>query len=210
MKALFAVMAMFGLASCAGKVEITRPVSPQAGTNVKVISKSRDEVWTAAVPALGKQYFVINNLDRSSGLINISYTGDPERYIDCGQFSSYVKNVRGERTYRFPAASASQSYEVMTPQGQLLSINRRMALEGRMNLVFEVMGPNQTRVSANTRYIVTRQADVRNTDGRTSSFTHNISFNSGSQASFPMPSDGNQTHCVPTGALESEVLILIN
>jgi len=142
-------------------------------------------------------------------LINISYTGDPERYVDCGFFSSYVKNARGERTYRFPGASANQSYEVML-NGQLFFINRRMSVEGRMNLVFEEIGPSETRVSANTRYVVTRQAEIRNVEGRSANRTDTISFNSGSGASFPASNEGQAVECVAKGTLESEVLALIN
>src|SRR5690554_3895515 len=101
------------LTGCAGKLDYHRPTTPVAMQNEKVIKKSRDQVWDDAVPALGKQFFVINNLDKSSGLINVSYSGDPERYVDCGRINSYVKNARGERTYDFSASSAAQQYEIM-------------------------------------------------------------------------------------------------
>ena len=77
--------------------------------NVKVIKRSRDDVWSAAVPALGKQFFVINNIEKASGLMNVSYNGDPEKYIDCGRITSYVKNLRGERNYEFAGAKAHQT-----------------------------------------------------------------------------------------------------
>ena len=98
------------VAACAGKVDYIRPTaSVSPSFNVKTVERSRDAVWNASVPELGKQFFVINNLDKSSGLMNISYTGDPERYIDCGRITSYVKNARGERTYDFAGAKAQQT-----------------------------------------------------------------------------------------------------
>lgn len=208
MKRISVLLALM-LVGCAGEVRIIRPVAPQAGTNVKNISKSRDIVWNAAVPALGKQFFIINNLDKSSGLINISYSGDPERYVDCGEFSSYVKNAKGERTYRFPGASANQDYEVMT-NNQLYFVNRKMSVEGRMNLIFEEVGLNETRVSANTRYVVTRHVAIRHVQGASTNRTDSVSFNSGSGASFPMSNDGQAVECVSKGTLESEVLSIIN
>lgn len=207
---VIALVVIVALAGCAGKIEMIRP-TPVSIENSKVINRSRDIVWNAAIPALGKQFFVINNLDKSSGLVNISYTGDPEKYIDCGQFSSYVQNARGERTYSFPGASANQTYEVMNPQYGLFNINRQMGLEGRMNLVFEEIGPTQTRVTANTRYVVTRQARIQSVaNNQVANRTDTISFNAGSAASFPAGNDGKAIECVASGRLEREVLSIIN
>jgi len=69
MRAAVIGLILLAMTGCAGKVEISRPMS-QATTNSKVIRLPRDVVWNRAVPNLGKQFFVINNLDRSSGLIN--------------------------------------------------------------------------------------------------------------------------------------------
>jgi len=92
------------LVGCAGDFKYTRPASKPTLSNSVLVKKSKDEVWKEIVPALGRKFFVINNLDRDSGIINISYTGDPERYVDCGRICSYVKNLRGERVYDFPAS----------------------------------------------------------------------------------------------------------
>src|SRR5262249_34213685 len=141
------------IAGCAGKLDYVAPVADGRVANSKVINKPRDAVWNAAVPALGKQFFVINNLDKSSGFINLSYSGDPESYIDCGRIISHVQNARGERTYNFAGSKADQTYEVMNEAG-LFFVQRKMSVEGRVNLVFEELGPTQTRVTANTRYVV--------------------------------------------------------
>ena len=70
------------VAACAGKVDYIRPTAQVApSSNTKTVERPRDLVWNASVPELSKQFFVINNLDKSSGLMNISYTGDPERHI---------------------------------------------------------------------------------------------------------------------------------
>ena len=199
------------VAACAGKVDYIRPTaSVSPSFNVKTVERSRDAVWNASVPELGKQFFVINNLDKSSGLMNISYTGDPERYIDCGRITSYVKNAKGERTYDFAGAKAQQTYEIMNPSVGLFFIDRRMNLEGRVNLIFEEVGPNSTRVTANTRYVVTRTQTIRNAANNIpQTGTDTISFNSGGGASFPAHSQGQSVECVSTGALEREILSAI-
>jgi hypothetical protein len=193
-----------------GKVELMQP-SKTTTTNSKVIDKPREAVWNSAVPMLGKQFFVINNLDKSSGLMNISYAGDPDRFVDCGRIRSTVNNMRGERTYEFAGESANENYEAVV-HNQLFSINRKMALEGRMNLVFEEVGPNQTRVTTNTRYVVTRNVRVYRVGGQIppQTGTDTISFNSGAAASFPKALDGRATECAAKGVFESDVLSLIN
>lgn len=207
---LIIVMSLY-LAACAGKVEYTRPMTNLSmSSNTKTIDRARDAVWNTSVPLLGKQFFVINNLDKSSGLMNISYTGDPERYVDCGRITSYVKNAKGERTYDFPGAKAQQTYEVMNPSVGLFFFDRRMSLEGRVNLIFEEVGPRSTRVTVNTRYVVTRIQIVRRVaENIPQTATDTISFNSGSGASFPANSQGQYAECVSTGALEREILSAI-
>jgi hypothetical protein len=136
-------------------------------------------------------------------LINISYSGDPERYVDCGRIESYVKNVRGERNYNFLGSKAQQTYEVMDPNVGLALLDRRMSLEGRVNLIFEETGPNSTKVTANTRYVVSRSIKITTADGgRSSDSTDNVSFNSKGGAKF----NSGSTECVATGELEREVL----
>ena len=198
------------VSGCAGKLDYVRPTTPAtASTNYKIIDKPREAVWNASVPELGKQFFVINNLDKSSGLINISYSGDPEKYIDCGRITSYVKNARGERTYDFAGAKAQQTYEVMNGNG-LFFMERKMSLDGRVNLVFEELSPNQTKVTANTRYVVQRQQTARSAANNfPQSASDSISFNSGSSSSFAENADGRATECVSTGSLEREILSAI-
>ena len=208
MRVLASLVSTVLLCSCAGKVEYIRPTTVSIpGANTKIIDKPRDAVWNAAVPELGKQFFIINNLDKSSGLINISYSGDPEKYIDCGRITSYVKNARGERVYDFAGAKAQQNYEIMEPGVGLFLIDRRMALEGRVNLVFQELNSSQTRVTANTRYLVQRQRTFQNLgNNSTQTVSDSLSFNAGGSASFPQAPNSNTSECVATGLLEVEIL----
>lgn len=198
---------------CAGKFDYYPPQSLAPLNNSLTIGKSKNEVWKTIVPALGKHFFVINNLDKESGLINISYSGDPGKYIDCGQINSYVKNARGERTYNFPASSAHQTYEVMDMKqsGELFWIDRKMNLEGRMNIIIEEIEPNNCLITANTKYILTKSSNIRNTQEASQSFSDSISFNSGQGSTFPGNASFSGTVCNATGTFEKEVLsILIN
>lgn len=206
---IIAVLILTILAGCAGKFEYTRPKSLPTLNNSVVINKSKDEVWKQIVPMLGKQFFVINNLDKDSGIINISYSGDPERYVDCGRIISYVKNARGERTYVFPASKSYQDYEIMDIRGGagLFFVSRKMSLEGRMNIIVEDIGNNQSRVTANTRYILTKTTTFRNVQGHSNTVTNTLSFNSGQEGI--SEGSGPNMICQATGKLEDEVLSLL-
>lgn len=202
-------LVIVSLVACAGKVTYIPPSAPTTEyANSIVVDRAREDVWNDSVPELGKRYFVINNLDKSSGLINVSYSGDPEQYIDCGNITSFVSNARGERTYNFAGAKAQQTYEIMNSSG-LFFIDRKMALEGRVNLIFEEVSPSRTRVTANTRYVVRRQSTVRTAMSEfPRSNDDSIAFNAGGSGSFNN-GDGSTTDCVATGELEQEILSAI-
>ena len=184
------------------------PPSPRAPVpNSGTIQRPLDEVWKTAIPRLGQRFFVINTIDRTSGLINVSYSGAPEQYVDCGQITSEVKNLRGERTHAFPAAASHKIYEA-TENGKLFVIDRSMRLEGRINLIFESLDTNTTKVTAATRYVLTRTIVSQQTGfppGPT--LTDTISFTSGQGATFER--GNNSVTCNPTGVLEATLVRII-
>ena len=133
------------------KLDYTPPQPHDVVTSVTVAG-TKDEVWAKLVPALSKTFFVINNIDKDSGLINVSYAGDPEQFIDCGKIYSSVHDLAGERVYHFPAATAYKEYEYF--QHALWLAHRRMHLDGRVNIVVEEKTTKETTVSVNVNYIV--------------------------------------------------------
>jgi hypothetical protein len=207
MRAIGTILIASILVACAGKTDVIRPTAqPSPASNIKIVDRPRSAVWDSSVPELGKQFFVINNLDRASGLINVSYNGDPEKYVDCGRVTSYVKNLAGERTYNFPGSKAAQQYETMT-NGQLVFFDRRMSLEGRINLVFEETSPTQTKVTANTRYVLQRNITAKVPgENLSQSASDSISFSSVKGESFPPNNQGLVLECVPNGELERQLL----
>ena len=211
MKIIASLLAIALISGCAGEYyDVSLNTSTPPSANYRVIDKPRGVVWDASVPELGKQSFVINNLDESSGLINISYSGDPEEFIDCGNVTSYVKNTQGERTYDFPGARAQETYELMNGD-VLFHIDRKMSVEARVNLVFQEINSSQTKVTANTVYVVQKDVTARRADNNVSqSWSDSISFNTG--GSSPLPNDGNSaagTSCMANGRLEREILSAI-
>lgn len=200
------------LAGCAtGSQSYTPPEKAYTLDSSKVVDKGYDALWAEAVPSLGKQFFVINNLDKASGLINVSYSGDPEKYVDCGSATSQVTNLRGKRFYFYPASKAFTEFETFSPQTGLLSFRRNMSLEGRINLIFEKLGAQQTKVTANTKYILTRKFSGRAATGQyLGTSSDSISFTNSQKGAFEPNSNGAATTCVSTGALEKAILDAIH
>jgi hypothetical protein len=195
-----ALFCLLFLAGCAGDFVYIRPVDVAGPEPSVTIGKSKAEVWQQIVPMLEDRPFVIDALDKDAGVIILSYTGDPEGYVDCGHVTSYVKNLRGERTYQFPAATASTEYEVMQWNG-LRVITREMSLEGRINVTVTETEAGQTQVSARARYSVTRNLTMRDARGHSDAASQVIHFTSGQDGAFP-----GTGICRATGLLEAEVL----
>jgi hypothetical protein len=189
------------LVGCVGRFEYERPVRLDPPEESLTVEKSKSEAWANIIQALDNQFFTIDCLDKDSGTIILTYVGDPERYIDCGSITSYVKNLGGERTYSFPAATGATEYELMQRDG-LLFITRQMSLEARLNVTLAEIGATRTRISVHARYAVTRTLTVRDTQGRPRITSNVILFNSGQEGAFP----GTGT-CRPTGLLEKDVLL---
>jgi len=200
-----ALIAVFTFSACAGQQKYTPPLTSYKLNNSIIVAKSKDEVWKTIVPNLGKSFFVINNLDKESGIINVSYSGDPENYVDCGRIYSYVSNARGQRTYDFPASRGNQQYEIMD-QGNYFRCDRKMDCQGRINIIVEESSSNQTQISVNTKYVLTRSVTLsapgmRYQDQKSDS----ISLTSGQEARFQ-----NDLLCKANGRLEDEVIAILS
>jgi hypothetical protein len=139
----FAFICMVNLlAGCATVSSSYTPPKPYDAPNrTIVINQSKDDVWASVVQALGENFFVINNLDKESGLINVSYNTDTEKYCDCGRIHAEYHYTQKE-VFDFPAAQKVQEYKSKLPNGRHTIIRRNMTLEGRMNiLIAEEMPP---------------------------------------------------------------------
>lgn len=161
--------------------------------NNMVVKQPFDILWKKTIAALGESFFVINNISKESGFINVSYSGDPEKYVDCGSVFSYVKNLAGERTYDFPISRTYIRYEILSDN--LYVIDSRSSLEGRINVLLTAINKNETMVKVNIRYI----ASVTWTSGDWKD-SSSLTFDSGGK------SEDGKIACLPTGELEKEIL----
>jgi uncharacterized protein YceK len=131
--------------------------SPLIMTSIDV-DKSKDSTWSQLVNGLSSNFFVINTMDNKSGFINLNYTGDPEQYIDGGEFCSKLSvpqftGPNKNSTYQFPASRASVVYTTVI-DGAPHEIHRQLDLKGKINLVVSELSANHSRLTVNVNYIL--------------------------------------------------------
>ena len=202
------------------------PTSMVTPKNEVVVNKNFSDTWDGLIGELAKSFFVINNVEKASRIINVSFATDkPEGYVDCGTTDRTLDFDDAITTYKYPLASTS-SYKHASawgPYGNLpvvSSVNRKMSLEGRINIYVAPKGDDMTAVTVNVRYIlvgrVSGQADLMNAFGKTVQHQmipesqSSISFNTGQAETANWNGDAQiPIKCQGTGKLESEVIKLV-
>jgi hypothetical protein len=200
-KAAFCSLAFLIGVGCGSANYAPPPTSPPNPNSI-VIQQPFDQVWAHAIPQIGKSFFVINNIDKSSGILNISYSGDPEQYIDCGN----IHVEYGSQITDFPAAKAEE--EFTGPSGGVFPARyaRKVSLDGRMNIVFEKVSEKSTRVTVNARYIVTVSTVKQVGQYPPTSAQGTAQFNTGGEGNFP---GTHPATCRPNGKFEQTILEMV-
>ena len=127
------------LASCV-TTGYTPPTSKNSAKNTFTINKSYDETYSSLVDVLASTFFAIDNFDKASGLITLSYSasGDVSKYIDCGNWVN--------ENPLYPNLNFDGKYE------DYLVRNFNDSLNGRLNIVVKSISKNQTKLVVNSRY----------------------------------------------------------
>jgi hypothetical protein len=109
--------------------------------NEVTVDKPFQEVWSAVIDHATSTYFGVENFEKESGLMTLSFGGrNPDRFIDCG----WLKTTN-LANYDGTAVQAIQREALAT------------TLSGRMNIVVRAESPNRTRLRANARYVYVAQ-----------------------------------------------------
>ena len=140
------------LSSCATEVErITENVGKYVPPNIDdtnfknsvIINKNFDETWTSVIDFVSDSFFKIENLDKDSGFLTLSFgSKGVEDFIDCGDF---------EYTLFFTGEEFKGSYIDYAKSG-LLAV-----LEAKMNINIQKIDNESTKISINTNYTFSTQ-----------------------------------------------------
>ena len=140
------------LSSCAVEKEkltenIGKYVPPNIdNTNFKnstISNKNFDETWNSLLDFVNDSFFKIENLEKDSGLLTLSFGAkEAEKFIDCGDF---------EYTLFFTGEEFKGSYIDYAKSG-LLAV-----LEAKMNVNIEKIDNESSKISINTNYTYSTQ-----------------------------------------------------
>jgi hypothetical protein len=172
----------------------------------RVFTKPLNEVWQTGIVALTLRSFVIQRVDPSAAVLEASYGGDAQSYVDCGELEAVELGAHSGRSYRFPAVKAIQHYQVLRG-GSLASVRRRVSLQADIRLTFETLRADLTRVRAKVQYLITQNVSQQSSYEDTPDVTTDtLSFSSGQRAFMPDAGGGTSLECNSTGRLERDAL----
>lgn len=206
------ILAM-ALASCtATSSRDYKPATISHIENTIVVDAPFDTTWDRLIKNLSKEFFIINNVEKVSRIINVSFSADrPSDFVDCGVTTrTFVSGGGKKETFTYNGADPS-SYKTSDPQtGLPYLITRDTKLEGRANIY---VGPseNKTEISVNVRYAFTVNLVVQALHamygfpiGAPQSQTGNYGFDTGEP--LQKTEAGEYFQCAATGALEKRIL----
>ena len=229
MKKLYSIITIFLVTSCATtsdySLDYIKPNLVQI-KNEKVFDKEFDELWDNLVGDLSKTFYVINNIDKQSRLLNVSFriTNNISDYVDCGVSERSFSLASKVENTKYKVADPSSYFMEYTNQINLPNtiygeVFRMPSLEGRANIY---IAPTEkgTKVSVNARYswnirlenvpylYMPLYGSHRKLSERTpdESVTEPTVFNT-NQMSTAYDNDG--VNCISTGKFEDDILDLI-
>ena len=203
------------LGGCAGMGQSSFSYTPPKEVEVQnsaIINDGFEQTWNRLIANLSKQYFVINNVEKASRIINVSFsTDDPMKYIDCGVTERTFEPGPGAgqpEFFNYPSAISHTKYKATTPNPQApnftipILVERRTKLEGRTN-IYLAPKEGDSEISVNTRYIFTPSvtASTLAYGGTNTQVLDSVTFNTGNEG---RSSEGMK--CLSKGIIEQDII----
>ena len=146
---LICVSTLF-LFSCAAGSYTPPSVTEEPIANYIVIEKPYDVVWAKLITQLATTYFGIENYEKQSGLITLTFgASNPSNFITGGNV--YVEQIGAKYKGDYISYLCKYSDADFT---------------AKMNIVVTALGEKQTKVTVNARYVFTsyvRETNEKNT-----------------------------------------------
>ena len=168
---LTAMLLVTGCVSVTPSVVSYEPPTQHTVQNSTITPIEFNQVWDTMVGKLSETFFVINNIDKESRLLNISFTAsDAKLYADCGR-SRWVGTYNGTTNYESYQTADDAQYELYGKWGPyrnfpaVSQVNRRTDLEGRTNIyIAPVSGGTEVRVNSIYVWTVTTSGNIQGYD----------------------------------------------
>lgn len=207
MKKLIALSVILLISGCAtSNIKYTQPEITKIQNQV-TINEDFDVVWNRLVKNLSSDFFVINNIEKASRIINVSFsTSKPSEYVNCGKSVREFSNARGKKVYEYDPSEATR-YTFTNDMGHMFNAVRSSKLSGRAN-IYLAPTDNGTELSVNTKYVVDVDIQYYNANNQ-SAGSNDITFDFSTKSPYEAPvvdPAAGQVICVARGNLESRVI----
>jgi hypothetical protein len=137
------------LSSCASHSLNYNPPKERETTTSKVVNKQFKSVWDQLIEGLAQKNYVIDSVNKDSGLIVVSKKlNPPSTYADCGKWDGHFKNMRADEKYNFDGAD-SANY-MINNDGVYFAINRTANLNSKSNIFVKKVDEKKTLISVNS------------------------------------------------------------
>lgn len=204
MKNIISVLLIAGLLTgCISSTVDYKKPQMQSINNTKFIKSDFDKAWDILVRNLSSDFFVINNIDKSSRLINVSFsTNTPSSFVDCGMTSRTFSNARGTQNYNYQT-SDSINYSIAVGINAF-NIQKVSKLDGVLNIYIAPESQGSV-VTVNGKYVLNNEFKGVSFDGQQrDSLSKSFSFSTKS------PYSEQDITCVSNGKLEKKILDMVN
>ena len=168
----------------------------------KIIYKDYEKAWNELINNLVDNSFIINNLDKESGFINVDYTlNDPINYVDCGEWQGYFKDLKYDEKYQFNGA---ESTNYITKYAySIAKVKSNKNLSGKINILLQKLDDKKQNLKVNIKYVL-QNKNVYNVlfPKKKKSINWKIEFDSKNKGYSKI----SKTQCQSKGVLEKEIL----
>ncbi|MFO1031388.1 MAG: hypothetical protein U1F60_09925, partial [Planctomycetota bacterium] len=201
-------IALFASCTTTDRFEYSPP--PDAGpapSNERLVQRPFDQVWSCLIESVGKTFFAIDNFERDSGLLTLSFSTRPFSHaVDGGHVRVLFDNSSAVAGRAFWFGGNQQATKIDFDGNYADWVEQYLGgqMNGRMNIVVRKASENTTRVTINTRFVITSVS----TFGGTATTT-TWSWSSGERASQTLTDKkGNRVSRVfqSTGFVEKKIL----
>ena len=197
------------MGGCASSSMIYHEPSKYEIPSSKLYSMDFERFWDLYVEELSKSFFVINNIEKESRIINVSFSvNQPSEYVDCGR-SERTSNhpATGKQRFNYRVADDSTYQAGVANTNFLWTVERDTALDGRVNIFMAPDDP-ETLLRVNVRYVWSVDVSGTSNTGHVSSNTERVSFSTSEVGS--RGSGDDKYMCVSNGKLEARLLNLVS